>query len=136
MPLRVANEGVTTRARSLGVLRFALAERPVPPDDFDEIDEQVLRLEPWFLSEQLCGARKEIALLLRLPAPAQGDLHQNDVIGTVDAEIGRIVDEPARIVLGDDLEAVVLGHGERFYHGPMNAVPDRAAIIGGLAGEQ
>src|SRR5437867_13457248 len=71
---------VSTRAWSLGVLGFAVTEGPVFPDDFDEIDEQILRLESRFLRQQFGCARVEVAFLFRLPTGAQGALHPPDAI--------------------------------------------------------
>src|SRR5438477_12068385 len=121
---------------SLGILGFAVTERPVFPDDFDEIDEEILRLEPWFLRQQLDRARVEITFLFRLSPRAQCDLHQHDVIGPVDAEISGIVDDAAGVVLAENLEAVVFGHGERLDHRLVNAVSDRTAVIGRLPGKK
>src|SRR5207249_253204 len=133
MSLPVASAGASIPALwSLRVLAFAVTEAPVFPDDFDEIDEQLPRLEARLLRQQLGRACIEVAFLFRLPASAQGDLHQYDVIGPVDAEITGVVDDPAGVVLGEDLEAVVFGHGKRLDHRLVDAISDRAAVIGRL----
>src|SRR5207248_1781320 len=121
---------------SLRVLGFAVAERPVFPGDLDEVDEKVLRPEARIICEQCSGTRHEVPLLRRLASRGKRDLHQHHVIASLDAEIRRIVDQSVGVVLGDDLEPIVLRCGERLDHGAMNAIGDRPPVFGRLSGAQ
>ena len=51
-------------------------------------------------------------------------------------EIVGIVDQSIRAVLGDDLEPILLRHGELFDHGAMNAVGDRPPVFVRFSGAQ
>src|SRR5208282_2714379 len=102
----------------------------------DKIDEQVSRLEARGLRQQFGCAGEEVSFLLRLAPGAQRDLYQHDVIGSVDAQIARIVHESIGLKLGDDLEAVVLGHREGLHHGPMDTLSDSTAVLSRLAGPE
>src|SRR5579859_155829 len=78
----------------------------------------------------------EGSFLLDCPPRIQGDLDEDAVIGAADAEISRVEDEILRLMLGDDLEAVILRHVDGAAHGVIDHVADALAIVGGLSFDQ
>src|SRR6266480_412116 len=133
---RIGDDVAASCASSLRVLGFTLAEGPVLPGHLDEVDEQILRSEPGILRQQRGSTAHEVPLLRRLAAGGKRDLHQHNIVAALNAEIGGIVDQSIRAVLGDDLEPILLRHGELLDHGAMNAVGDRPPVFVRFSGVQ
>src|ERR1700730_17094484 len=110
------------------VLRVAVAEGPVLPRNFDEIDDEILRTKARRIREDFGHALEKLALLLRLAAGAHGDLNEDDAVGALDTKIAWVVEQILRGILVDCLEAIIGRNGERFDHGTMNAAGDGLAI--------
>jgi hypothetical protein len=73
------------------------------------------------------------ALLVQRPSRVQSDLNEDDVVGTIDSEVGGIVNQSVSLVLGDYLKAVLRRYVDGFCHCAMNSVRDLAAILGRLS---
>jgi hypothetical protein len=71
------------------------------------------------LSKNFGHTLEAFAFLLGLAFGAHRNLHEDDLVGALDAKIGPIVDEASGRVLGDHLEAVVAREGECFNHGAL-----------------
>src|SRR5713101_6095051 len=104
--------GGHSRGSILCVLGFAVAERPVLPGYFDDVDEEILRSQAGGFCQKLDDAAEKGALLCGLAAGAHGDLHEDDFIRALDAEVLRVVEEILRRIFGDDLEAIVWRNGD------------------------
>ena len=74
--------------------------------------------------------------LLGRPSGAEVDLHDDDSVRALNAQVRRVVDQPARPVLGDDLEAIALGNIEDFHHGAMHGAADGGNLRVGAPGDQ
>jgi hypothetical protein len=112
-------------------LGFAIAEGPVFPSDFHEIDHQILRLQARGFSKNFGHALEEFAFLLGLASGAHRNLREDDVVEALDTKIGPTVDEAFGRVLGDRLKAVVGRESECFNHGALHAIAKRVAIVQG-----
>src|SRR4051794_21250600 len=88
------------------VLGFTVAERPVFLPHFNKGDHHVFFAQAGVFVEQFGYTSVESALHLDGAAGVQGDLDDDDVVAALDVEVGRVVDQTAGIVLGDDLKAV------------------------------
>src|SRR5258708_17143266 len=95
-------------ARS-GVLRDAVAEGPVLLLHLDEIDEDILAPEPDAFVQPIGDRLVEGLLDLDRATFVEGELDDQRVCAAFDAEIGRIDDQDFARVLGNRLEAIVLG---------------------------
>src|SRR5262249_52935083 len=118
------------------ILRHAVAERPVLLQHFDQVDEHVLRSDARLRPEEIRDARIERLLLRQRSRVVGGDLDDDDVVAAREAEIMGVVIEAVGIMLGDDHEAVALGHVEGLAHGAIDAVLDGPAVGRRLAGAQ
>src|SRR5882672_2791653 len=120
-------------ARRRDVLRDAVAERPVLFRHFDQVYEDVLRVELQLALQIRRYALVKSLLLLERPANAERDLDQHDVGRIADAEITRRDVEFLRRVFGDDLELVILRHVDDVGHRAIDDVAQRLAVLHGLA---
>src|ERR1700730_15270198 len=81
------------------ILRLAIAERPVLPRNFDKIDYQIPWAQAGRLRKDFRHAFEQRTLLLRFPAHAESDLHEDDTIRPRNAKIvGRINQIPGRML--------------------------------------
>jgi hypothetical protein len=87
----------------------AVAEGPIFPGGFHQIDDDVLRADAWGSREEFDDAFVEGAFLLGLAAEAQRDLDEDHFVGTVDVEVVGVVDQAFSGMFGDYLEAVGCG---------------------------
>lgn len=78
----------------------------------------------------------ELLLLLKRSRVADRELNHDQVIGTPDAEIVRVVDEVVFVVLADRHEAVAFRNVEGFAHRKVKAFEDGLAVSGWLAPPQ
>src|SRR5262249_3983490 len=124
------------RPRRSGVLRDAVAERPVFLPDLDEPDENVLA--PQADARPQAGGDGLVEGLLGLDGASfvQRKLDDQRVGAALDSKIGRVDDERVGRVLGDHLEAVVLRGFERLDHRLVDDVGHGAAVARRLAGRQ
>src|ERR1700722_18864143 len=122
-------------ARS-GVLAYAVAEGPVLLLDLDEIDENVLTPEPDTIVQPISDRLVKGLFDLDGASLVEGELDDQRVRAAFDVEIGRIDDQGFVRVLGNHLEAIVLGRVQRRDHRFKHDIGDRAAITGRLAGWQ
>src|SRR5690242_5422819 len=83
------------------VLRHAVAERPVLPCGFQQVDEDVLRAQPRVGGELLREALIERLLLRHRVAAVAGDLHDHQIIAALDAEVAWVAVELRGIMLMD-----------------------------------
>src|SRR2546430_8101315 len=111
-----------------GVRGLAEPERPVFLRHLDEVDPRVLAAQAQG-GEVVGNAAEEGALLRQGPAEADGDLHDHDVIRASDAEIARVVDQVAGLVLAQELEAVELRHTDRLDQRAVDRIAQLAAEI-------
>ena len=77
--------------------------------------------------EVVGDAAEERALLLQRAAARQRDLDDDDVVRARDAEVARVVDQVARLVLGEELEAIVRRHVDRLDQRAVHRVADSGA---------
>jgi hypothetical protein len=90
-----------------------------------------LRPQARRFSKNFGHALEEFAFLLGLASGGHRNLHEDGLVGALDAKIGSIVDEAFGPVLGDHLEAVVGRESECFNHGALHAIAKRVAIVRG-----
>src|SRR5918994_479086 len=110
------------------VRSHAVAERPVLLRHLDQIDPYVLRTQPDRAAEVVGDAPVQRALLLERAASAQRDLDDHQVARACDAQIHRVVDQVARLVLRDELEAVEPGHRNGFDQREVDRVAHLAPV--------
>lgn len=65
----------------------AVAEGPIFPSDFNEIDDHIPGGYAGRRREEFANATEELAFLLRPSSGTQSDLHENDFFGMRNAEI-------------------------------------------------
>src|SRR3989440_4851887 len=130
--MRAPGRGARILSRDLllggGVGGLAQAEGPVFLRHLDEVDPRVLAAQAQG-GEVVGNAAEEGALLRQGPAEADGDLHDHDVIRASDAEIARVVDQVAGLVLAQELEAVELRHTDRLDQRAVDRIAQLAAEI-------
>src|SRR5438552_17786965 len=128
--MRAPGRGARILSRDLllggGVRGLAEPEGPVFLRHLDEVDPRVLAAQAQG-GEVVGNAAEEGALLRQGPAEADGDLHDHDVIRASDAEIARVVDQVAGLVLAQELEAVELRHVDRLDQRTVDRVAELAA---------
>src|SRR5882724_1486798 len=88
-----ANFGFGALARS-GVLRFAVAERPVLLLHLDQIDENVLAPQAGTGRKTLGDALEQLLLLLEGAGVIRGDLDEDQVARIGNSEIARRTHDP------------------------------------------
>ena len=69
------------------------------------------------------GFEQQLLFLHRAPF-ADGDLNEHHAITALDPQILRVVDEMLTVVLGEDLEVVVLGHIDTTAQGSVDVLAD------------
>src|SRR6266850_2152636 len=110
------------------IRRLAIAEGPVFLGHLDQVDPGVLPAHAEH-SEVVSYATEERALLGERAAGADGELDDHDVVGARDAEVARVVDQVARLVLAQDLEAVAFRYADRLDQRAMHRVAQLAAEL-------
>src|SRR3989441_10127437 len=105
-----------------------MREGPVLLRHLDEVDPRVLAAQAQG-GEVVGNAAEEGALLRQRPPRADDDLHDHDVVRARDAEVARVVDQVAGLVLAQDLEAVELRHIDRLDQRAVDRVAELAAEL-------
>src|SRR5207244_9847026 len=129
--MRAPGEGARILSRDFlrgGVGSFAQAEGPVLLGHLDQVDPGVFAAQAQG-GQVVRNAAEKRALLRERPPRADGDLHDHDVIGASDAEIARVVDQVAGLVLAQELEAVELRHTDRLDQRAVDRIAQLAAEI-------
>src|SRR5512134_1767044 len=114
------------------VRSHAVAERPVLFRHLDQVDPDVLRAQADRGAELAADLAVERALLLERAAAAQRDLDDHQVARARDAEVHRVVDQVARLVLGDELEAVQPRHPHGLHQRKVDGIAQLAPVRRGL----
>src|SRR5208282_6031666 len=96
-------------ARGRYVLGYAIAERPVFLRHFYQTDEDIFSAQLQAFVQAVRHGFVEALLHFNGTAAAQGDLHKNAIVRSMDAKIIPVKLQPSFGMLSDDLEAVVLG---------------------------
>src|ERR1700737_3164981 len=86
--------------RSGRVRRLPVAEGPVFLWHFEEVDHHVLRPHPRVAAQVFGDPRVERPFLLERAPGVQGDLYEEESLASSNPEVGGVVDELARAVLG------------------------------------
>src|SRR4051812_33157551 len=121
------------RLDSVDQLHPAVPERPVDHLVVVQGDEQVAGALADALLQQLGYAAVEVALLLDGAAALQRELDEDvALVALASHEVG-IEAQIDGLVLGDDLEAVVVGDVDRLGHRLVDGVSDRGAFLGRAA---
>jgi hypothetical protein len=97
--------------RSDGVLRNAVAERPVLFLHFHQIDENIFHAHGQLRVEVFDDGFVEQLFLLQGSAFAQGDLDDHQVVGAPDTQVLGVEDERLFVVFGEDLGIIALAQG-------------------------
>jgi microcompartment protein CcmK/EutM len=118
--------------KTCDVLGNAIAERPVLLGHLDQVDEDVLLAQTEAHIQSVGDGFVEGALLFHGPAAAQRHLDQHAVGRSMDAEIVRITNQVVSVVLGNDLEPIVVRHVDGGAHGLVYDIADCAPIRRGL----
>src|SRR5437868_4163818 len=100
---------------------LAEAKRPVFLRYLDEIDPGIFASHTERL-EIVRNAAEKLALLREGASRAQGNLHDHDVVGARDAEVAGVIDQVARLVLREKLEAIELRHVDRLDERAMDRI--------------
>src|SRR5450631_2540305 len=120
---------------ALGVLRDAVAERPVFLFDLDKIDKNVLASQPGIAHEIIGDRGVQRLLLFDAAALVAGDLNEGQVVGVDDAEISRRAhDLRAGPAFAENLKVVVDWNVEGIQHRLVDAPGYGGAKGGRLAG--
>src|SRR5262245_12583149 len=96
--------------RKFQVLSDAVPERPVFASVFNQYYRCIARCHSRLAREKTGHPRVERLLLLCRPTSAQKHLNEHDLIGSLNAEVARIIQKPTRGVFRNDLEMITLGH--------------------------
>src|SRR5262249_56011028 len=100
---------------SSGVLRQALAERPILLFHLHQVDEDVVGPQSGVSRQPLGDAGKQPELLRHAAGIADGELDDGQGIGVFVAEVARRVHDLAtRCMFADDLKQILLRHVEGF----------------------
>src|SRR5439155_6143094 len=129
--MRAPGEGARILSRDFlrgGVGSFAQAEGPVLLGHLDQVDPGVFAAQAQG-GQVVRHAAEKRALLRERPPRADGDLHDHDVIAARDAEVARVVDQVAGLVLAQELEAVELRHVDGLDQRAVDRVAELAAEI-------
>jgi len=118
--------GRAAGARPTGVLRDAVAERPVFLDDFDEADDDVGPRDTRRRGQRVRDLGVKRALLFDRPAGIERDPDDDDRTGMADAQIFGRIDDLRRIGAGDDLKFIIDRDVYRFDECPMHGIADRS----------
>src|SRR5712691_9538643 len=111
------------------VLCDAVAEGPVLLLRLDEVDEDVLGAHARRLAQTRRDAREQRFANLDAPARTERDLDEDDAVGPRDAEVAGVVDQSRLVVLGEDLEAILLGNSDGLDHRAVDRLRERAAEL-------
>src|SRR5439155_22379609 len=133
--MRAPGEGARILSRDFlrsGVGSFArifdMREGPVLLGHLDQVDPGVFAAQAQG-GQVVRNAAEKRALLRERPPRADGDLHDHDVIAARDAEVARVVDQVAGLVLSQELEAVELRHVDGLDQRAVDRVAELAAEI-------
>src|SRR3546814_1644777 len=108
----------------------AAADRPVGEVVLAEIHEYVLRTDAGGLPEVGGDTRIEVALHCVAASAPQRDLHYHEAVGALHAEEAAVEQEVAGLVLGQQLEEIVLGNADRRDHRCVHAARDGGLVRG------
>src|ERR1700688_1265184 len=122
--------------RGGNVLGFAVAERPVFFWHFHQGDEDIFAAEFQACMQSVGDGFVEALLHFDGAAGAKRDLHEDAVVGAMNAEIIPVEEQLSLGVFGDDLEAVIFGDGEAVQQSLVDDLTNLGAIFRGLAGEK
>jgi hypothetical protein len=98
-------------------LRDTVAERPVLFLDLDQVHPHIATGNAQGFVQAVGDRLVERLLLFERAAFVQRDLNHHQSRRTLDAEVYGVEDEVLFVVLGEDLEVVVLGDVDRLAHG-------------------
>jgi hypothetical protein len=108
---------------------------PLPKDQFSRATSTRLTTRSCAFSPGMppesrpCAGK--FAFLLGLASGAHRDLHEDDFVGALDAQVRALVNQALGRMLRNHLEAVVRWERERFDHGALHAVTKSLAIVRG-----
>src|SRR6185436_342744 len=110
-----------------------VTERPVLFRDLDQVDPPVFAPQRDRGVEVVGDAPVERALLFQRAAAGERDLDNHQVARARDAEVHRVVHQVARLVLGDELEAIERRHVDGLDQRAVDGLAHLAPVGLGLA---
>src|SRR3546814_20824254 len=81
-----------------------------------------MRISDW--SSDVCSSDLEVALHCVAASAPQRDLHYHEAVGALHAEEAAVEQEVAGLVLGQQLEEIVLGNADRRDHRRLQAADE------------
>jgi hypothetical protein len=114
------------------VLGFTVTVRSARLGHLDEVDHRVLRPHSRLLGQQLGDLLVQVLLLLQWAPLVEGDLDEDDIVGALDVQLGRVVDQAVFAMLGNDRKLIVFRGANRFDQGTVDAIGEDPPVLGGL----